>query len=242
MVVYIGMAEQLKELQSFLNPESRLDVKSTALDYVLGLTGSKEGRELIENHKDVIKQLIDLTTDQQEVIVKDAYLALLNLSGVESMADIMIDLEFIPRCLEVLVDRECTHADTACMVLSNLTRHERGSISLIKAISQASSADSVSPQENKTPSLYQLVDIFNRKDFNPNAKFHYLSTLFSNITQNSVARQLFLDRSKCIIPKLLPYTQFEGSSIRKGGVVGLLRNLCFEVGMTTYIQDYLTVT
>lgn len=229
------MAEQLNELQSFLRPESRLDVKSTALECVLGLTGSEEGRKLLESRKDVIKQLIELTTDHNDVIAKDAYLALLNLSAVESIADVMIDLEFISKCLEKLVDPECVHADKVCMILSNLTRYERGSTSFIKTISlpvsQASIASSASHETTTTPSLYQIVDIFHRKDFNKNANFHYLATLFSNITQNSLARQLFLDRSKCIIPKLLPYTQFAGSSVRRGGVVGLLRNVCFEVGM-----------
>jgi len=74
------------------------------------------------------------------------------------------------------------------------------------------------------------VDIFDRKGFNPNADFHYLATVFLNMSQSFAGRELFLDRKLCLIPRLLPYTQYQGSSVRRGGVVGLLKNLCFEIG------------
>lgn len=35
---------------------------------------------------------------------------------------------------------------------------------------------------------------------------------------------------RCVIQRLLPYTQYEESSTRRGGVVGTLRNCCFDHG------------
>ena len=214
-----SMAAHLAELLSFLNLTTRLDLKSTALQYVLGMTGSEEGRSLIKNSQEVTRLLLDLTTDEQPVIAKDAHLALLNLSAVDEIAEHLIAIGAISRFLDFLVDPKCSQIDHICMILSNLTRLEKGADAFVKAIMT----------EGK-PSLYQLVDIFDRTGSNKDANFHYLATVFSNITQISAARQLFLDHSKCIIPRLLPYTQFQDSVIRRGGVVGLLRNICFEVG------------
>ena len=234
------MSGDLEELLSFLSLRSRLDLKSTALDYVLGLTGSEDGKALIKSNPEVLKLLFELTTDEQPVIARDANLVLLNLSSSLEVADVMLDLSCVSRLLVLLVNPNYVSADAVCMTLSNLTRSEKGSEAFIAALThsehaqtaQQSSAMSASAS-NATltvPTLYQLVDIFDRKGYNKNANFHYLATVFSNITQVSVARQLFLDRKKCIVPRLIPYTQFYDSEIRRGGVVGLFRNLCFEVG------------
>lgn len=33
---------------------------------------------------------------------------------------------------------------------------------------------------------------------------------------------------RCVVQRLLPLTQYPDSSVRRGGVVGTLRNCCFE--------------
>lgn len=229
------MTEELHELLSFMSLNSRLDLKSTALTYILGLTGSEGGRSLIKSNPSVVKLLLELTSDAQPVIAKDANLVLLNLSSSEDVAEMMLDLDTIPKLLLLLVDPKYPHSDAVCMTLSNLTQSEKGS-GLFATVMSSEHAHTTEPSAaapatmSGVPTLYQLVDIFDRKGFNKHANFHYLATVFLNITQVSVARQLFLDRKKCILPRLFPYTQFYDSEIRRGGVVGLLRNLCFEVG------------
>ena len=209
-----------KELVTFLTQDTRLELKSKALGYVLGLTGTQDGQELIRKHKEVLRILLDLTTDSDPQIVRDAYSALLNLSASDDVAE-LVGLGVIPRFLDSLTDPRQKHADKICMLLSNLTRQEDGAAAFVKSVS------SLPHGQN---SLYTLVDIFDRRDYNKDAEFHHLAMVFSNISQVSTARKLFLDRSKCIIPRLLPYTQFKGSLIRRSGVASLLRNLCFEVG------------
>ena len=210
-----------KELLTFLTQDTRLELKSKALGYVLGLTGTQDGRELIRQHKEVLQLLLDLTTDSTPQVSLDAYSALLNLSASDDIAECLIGLGVVPRFLDSLIDPKWKHADKICMLLSNLTRQESGAAAFIKSISSLPYGQS---------SLYTLVDIFDRRDYNKDAEFHHLAMVFSNITQVSTARKLFLDRSKCILPRLLPYTQFKGSPIRRSGVASLLRNLCFEVG------------
>ena len=233
------MTDQLQELFSFLNLGSRLDLKTIALDYLLGLTGSDDGRAMIKSNPSVMKLLLELTADQQPVVAKDANLVLLNLSSSKDVAEMMLDFNIIPRFLVHLMNPEYAHSDAVCMTLSNLTQSEKGSELFLTAVmkSELSQTDqssttssTVSNSVPAAPSLYQLVDVFDRKGYNKNANFHYLATVFLNITQLSLARQLFLDRKKCILPRLIPYTQFYDSEIRRGGIVGLLRNICFEVG------------
>ena len=235
------MSEQLNELLSFLSLNTRLDLKSTALTYLLGLSASEDGRSLVKSNPAVIKLLQDMITDTQPVIAKDAMLVLLNLSASKDVAEVMIGMGIIPRLLSLVANPEYPHSDAVCMTLSNLTQTERGAGQLTEILmsseEHSSTEQASTPQAyGKTatapaaPTLYQLVDIFDRKGYNKNANFHYLATVFVNITQISVARQLFLDKKKCILPRLIPYTQFYDSEIRRGGIVGLLKNLCFEVG------------
>lgn len=234
------MGEQLNELLSFLSLDTRLDLKSTALTYLLGLSASEDGLRLVKSNPAVLKLLLDMTTDAQPMIAGDANMVLLNLSASQDVAEMMIDLNILPKLLLLLTNPDYLHSDAACMVLSNLTQGEKGSGRFTEAVLSSehhssmehSSAvlASTSASATAVPTLYQLVDIFDRKGYNKHANFHYLATVFLNISQISVARQLFLDKKKCILPRLIPYTQFYNSSIRRGGIIGLLRNLCFEVG------------
>ena len=213
------MTEQLNEILRFLAVKERLDLKAVALECVLRLTGSQEGRAAVLSHQEVVKALMELTTDTQPLISRDAHLALLNLSEHEDFVTRVVELQAIPKFLQFIADPACKEADKLCMMFSNLTRHPRGAEAFTKTITT-----------DGCVSLSQLVHIFDRKNYNKEANFDYLAAVFSNITQVKAARRLFLDRSKTLVSRLLPYTRYEGSLVRRGGIVGLLKNMTFEVG------------
>ena len=209
------------ELEEFLSPSTRLDLKSTALDYVLGLTGSTDGVKLLRKDTRILKQLLEILTDTtQPLLSRDAHLAVLNASADAQIARHLVELDVVPRLLELAVDPEWSDADKLCMTLSNLTRGEAGSLAATHALTR----------EGGTVTLSKLVDIFGRVGYSTHSNYDYLATVFSNISQIPLARQLFLDKEKCLLPRLLPHTQSE-SLTRRGGIVGLLKNLCFQVGM-----------
>lgn len=221
---------ELPELLSFLSLDARLDVKCTALEYVLGLTGSESGRKWIKSNKDVVGRLMDLLSDRDEIISRDAHLALVNLSADQELADCL--LSSIPRLLHHVQDPQWTHADELCTVLSNLSRSEAGAQGLFKVLraTENGGGENGDAKQAVGTTLYHLVDIFDRwKSFNKHANFHHMASIFLNLSQIQEARWLFLDQSKCILPKLLPYTHFNGSLIRRGGIAGLVKNLCFEI-------------
>ncbi len=225
----IFMAEEsMKELAQFLLPRERLDVRCTALEYVLGLSDSKEGRDAIKKTEYLLDRVFDHIEDSNDVISKRAHLILVNLSCSESFEGDLI--KYLPPICHHLQDPNWLHADKLCSVLANLSRTESGAKKVIKAI-QGGDLHRDTSSSLSIPTLYQLVDIFDRREsFNSHANFHHLGSLFLNLSQLDEARKVFLDRSKCLLPRLLPYTQFQESHLRRGGIVGLCKNLCFEVG------------
>ena len=216
------MADELEELCEFLSPSARLDLKSTALDYVLGLTGSPEGLRLLGKHPRLLRQLLELARDSsQPVVCRDAHLALLNASADPELVETLVTLDAVPRLLDRMVDPDWKEADKICMILSNLTRGESGSLAVSRVLAGSGGC---------SVSLNKLVDVFGRVGYSKHANYDYLATFFSNVSQLAAVREMFLDRKKCIVPRLLPHTQ-SPSLTRRGGIAGLLRNLCFEVGM-----------
>ena len=115
-----------------------------------------------------------------------------------------------------LLDPKCT--DHMTMILSNLTRGNEGSVAVLKFLQDDNS---------RTVKLHRLVGLFYS---NRTMKFHYLAMVFSNISQLPNGHKLFLNPQQCLLQRLLPFINYQESLVRRGGVVGLVRNLCFEIG------------
>ncbi|NXT18596.1 HGH1 protein, partial [Syrrhaptes paradoxus] len=59
-----------------------------------------------------------------------------------------------------------------------------------------------------------------------------LGPLLCNLSQLPEGRRGLLDRSRCSVQRLLPFTQDRDSVVRRRGIVGALRNCCFQHGET----------
>ncbi len=82
-------------------------------------------------------------------------------------------------------------------------------------------AQSVKQQEY----FYHLLFIrYNTKG----AGLHYLGPLLSNLSQLSPVREALCDSSRCVLQRLLPFTEYAASRVRRGGAVGALRNVCLD--------------
>ena len=208
------MENQLQELSQFLNTKTRQDIKTAALDYVLGLTGSDDGRKIISKHASILDSLHDLTTDPDQDVSHNAYLAIVNLSGDEQFASRLVNTNITPRLIQLLIAPVIPNdAETICMILANLTRLPEGAECFMSSL-------------ESPVTLYKLVDLFDKRD---SGLLHYLASVFSNVTTTVSARLMFLDRQVCILPRLLPYMHYEGSTVRREGIIALVRNLCFEI-------------
>ncbi|NWI69082.1 HGH1 protein, partial [Todus mexicanus] len=58
----------------------------------------------------------------------------------------------------------------------------------------------------------------------------HLGPLLCNLTQLAEARRQLLDRSRRSVQRLLPLVQCRDSVAQRRGVVGALRNCCFQYG------------
>lgn len=204
------------ELLSFLTPDTRPDVKGQATEYILGLSGNRDGCRFVRTKPDLLAALFALTSDPSIAIVKDCYYIFVNLSADETLHQVLVaDVKILPVFLKNLEDPEYPFSDQICTILSNLSRHNKTCKTVFKVLQEG-------------VGLAQLVEIFCTEDFNKKAKLHYLGPLLSNLTQLPEARNYIMDKDRCVIQRLLPFTQFQASVVRRGGVIGTLRNCCFD--------------
>ncbi|XP_034020610.1 protein HGH1 homolog [Thalassophryne amazonica] len=208
--------QEAAELLSFLSADTRTDVKGQVTQCILGLSAHSDGCRYLRSKPDLLAALVALTSDQSVAIVKDCYHILINLSADETLHQVLVtDVKVLSVLLKNLLNPEYLFSDQICTILSNLTRHEKTCRTIFKVLQ-----DEVC--------LSQLVDMFCMESYNKKAALHYLGPLLSNLTQLPEARSYVMDRDRCVVQRLLPYTQFQASTVRRGGVVGVLRNCCFD--------------
>ncbi|XP_049588947.1 protein HGH1 homolog [Syngnathus scovelli] len=204
------------ELLSFLTPATRPDVKGHTTSYILGLSGNRDGCRFLRTKPDLIAALFALTSDPSIAIAKDCYHILINLSADETLHQVLLnDIGMVPTLVRNLKDPQYYFSDQICTILSNLTRHEKTCKILFKVLQEELG-------------LARLVDMLCMEAYNPHAKLHYLAPLLSNLTQLPDARRFLMDKDRCVVQRLLPFTQFQASAVRRGGVIGVLRNCCFD--------------
>lgn len=217
--------ELLKELVAFMAPNQRIDLKAVALTEVLGLTGTPEGKTTLLGFDEMLAAIFGLTFDSTATISKDAVLTLINLTAEEEGATKVYEtskvlhppFEIISEAVKHITDVNSELADPWTMVLSNLTRVER----LVGRI-----LDDLEKDEKTIPGL---VKAFSKVDYNKKkAKLHYLAPIICNLTQISRGRELVCNSKYDLLQKIIPFASYEDSIVRRGGTIGILKNICFD--------------
>lgn len=204
------------ELLSFLTRHTRLDVKAQAVECILGLSGHRDGRRFLHSKPDILSALFEMTSDPSIAIVKDCFHIFVNLSADETLHKVLVSqVCVLPSLLKNLVDPDYLFSDQICTILSNLSRHEQ-------------TCRTVYPVLQEQVGVAKLVEVFCNEGYNPKANLHYIGPLLSNLTQLQDARNQLMDRQRCVVQRLLPFTQYQASAVRRGGVIGALRNCCFD--------------
>lgn len=110
-------------------------------------------------------------------------------------------------------------------ILSNISRSE----TLVDEVMQAL----LEIDENI---LDRLVATFTKIDFNKHKQnLNYLAAVFSNLSQTSSFRHLVAKSETRLLQRLLPFICLETSLIRRGGIVGLLKNICFDTSLHEWL-------
>lgn len=160
------------------------------------------------------------------MIAKDAALCLINLSSNEDCVGKLLDLEI--SVIEILspfiLDPDSQIADPCCMILSNLTRPIQYTDKIIDHI------------EKSKYTFEDYINVFTKPNYNKKGSgMHYLAPFFSNLTQSVRVRGYITDKNKNLLLKLLPFVSYKESIIRRGGVVGAVRNCCFDVEIHSWL-------
>ncbi|XP_059021462.1 protein HGH1 homolog [Mustela lutreola] len=216
-----GVEAEVAKLLPFLAPAARADLQAEAVRHVLALTGSGPGRALLAGQAALLRALVELAAAAAPAPARDAARALVNLAAEPGLHGPLLEAEpALPaRLLGRALDPEWPWAEEAAAVLANLSREPAPCDALMAALAA---------EEPGGPGLERLVHALCTPDYNPRAPLHYLGPVLSNLSQRPAARAFLLDRERCVVQRLLPLAQFPDSSVRRGGVVGTLRNCCFE--------------
>lgn len=61
------------------------------------------------------------------------------------------------------------------------------------------------------------------------------------MSQVSKGREFFCRPSSEFLYRLTPFIQFDASVVRKGGIVGLLKNICFDSSQHSYLLEEIDI-
>lgn len=127
--------------------------------------------------------------------------------------------------LRSALDPDSQLADPMLSIISNITRSE----ALVDKVFQ-------NILEIDETMMERLVATFTKIDFNKHQQnLHYLAALFSNLSQTSAFRHLVAKSETRLLSRLLPFINHETSLIRRGGIVGLLKNICFDSSLHEWL-------
>eukprot|EP00730_Choanoeca_flexa_P017002 TRINITY_DN8129_c0_g1_i1.p1 TRINITY_DN8129_c0_g1~~TRINITY_DN8129_c0_g1_i1.p1 ORF type:complete len:368 (+),score=89.72 TRINITY_DN8129_c0_g1_i1:31-1134(+) len=211
---------EVAELLGFLSMQTRADVRGTALELVLGITASKESEGFFKQNRKFVDAIVQIVQEETHaLVVKDAIAALINLAPDDELALQMLYGGILDNLSRRILSSDEEHPDPCCMLLVNLTRHAE----CAKQLTRLRISDK--------PVVYSLVEVFCTSEAHTkHGNLHHLANVFFNITQIREGRRVMMARSSegCVIQRLLPFTQYQESILRRGGVIGALRNCCFD--------------
>ncbi|CAG8471883.1 8440_t:CDS:10 [Funneliformis mosseae] len=221
--------ELVTSLLDFLH-EDHPNVRQVALENLLRYTDSTSKLQHLfkrENMKP-IRDLITLCNDET-VTAHNAYKALVNLTADEEIRRIFNNENFLKYLTRTITNRDSVLADMACMLLSNITKDETVAAKLLSL-----KVRPIKDLSNSSQTIGQLTDVFVRgfeKKYNKEAEFHFLASVFANVTMLPQGRDFFLSNassSENVTPlsKLIVFTEHP-NIIRRGGVVSCIKNCCF---------------
>jgi hypothetical protein len=204
-----------------------VQVRKGAVEAVMGLTASEDGRALLRTTK-IATQLRRLIGDMPSVS-RMAITAMINISADAEMMDQLLKQGMVGSLMESLRDDDCTHKRLVVMLLSNLSQTGEGCDQLLGKTEGASALVGLH--------LRRLIQWFAASsalaahvpDENGNEAdtFEFVACILQNLTQLPEARRIILEPERGILPALMKQLR-SPSVIRRRGTAAGIRNCLFE--------------
>lgn len=215
--------------------DQRSDVRQIALLHIVEY--SRPGKDLSIFRDDNYRPLKDiklLTREKKTKTVKNSVTILNNLCVNKEFRDLVVnDESFIKYLVEQILKFSNVNADIECLLLSNLARDER--VLSVNKINVSPATDLQKSIFKSTNALDCLMDIFVKgsgKKLNKDANFNYLAYFFGNIAQFKDGRKYLTEPreydGQIPLGKLLPFTEYYESTIRRQGVASAIKNCLFD--------------
>jgi len=208
----------LKDLLPFMDVLTPEDYKNQILEHVLGMTGTSDGVACISQNKKIMDCLIDLVQfDKSDKIKEQCLQVLVNLSSTsEEVLKFLIHPDFVYFVLNVVVHKELKFADLAAMLLSNITKDNLHCKLTARHI-----------QKHDKVTLEKLVEAFSTNNYNKDCQLHHLGSFLSNLSSLKEMRALLVE-SDGLLQKILPFTQFQTSAVRRFAAAAIIKNCLFD--------------
>ena len=209
----------VSELLGFLR-DSRRAVRNGALEAILGLTASTDGRALLRRGS-IVNELRRMLGSVAGGTAGLATKALVNLCEDAELVTQMTPL--VPTLMELLRDDDCDFKGAVVMLLANLSSSPDACERLLQ---RGGGGGGGAPM-----GLYfrLLIQWFLAPPPAEAAEdtFEFVAPLLQNLTQVPDARRILLEPERGILPALMRQLGAP-SPVRRRGVAAVLRNLCFE--------------
>lgn len=208
-----------KELLPFLDRNARADLKTAAIENMVGLTGTNNGVMFFKHSEKCLEAVVRLLTDQDSGVSSSVVRCLVNLSANDEMCAILTTSawagEMLSNLFQSAVDLQNPHAGAAASVLSNLTRLSSCAHRLTKTLLDSAGLD-------------RVVEVLCKASFTANEDMQYLASFLMNMTQVTDVRQAMLAPPKRLLQQMIPCITHSKSSNHRRGIVGVVKNCCFE--------------
>lgn len=221
----------MKDLIPFLDVLTPEDYKNQILEYVLGMTGTKDGIAYISQNKKLMDCLIDLSEyDKSDKIKQQCLRILVNLSSTsQEVLKFLIHPDFVYYMLNVVVHKELMFADLAAMLLANVTQDNLHRQLMARLV-----------QKHDKVAMGHLVEAFSDMNYNVNedCHLHHLGSFLSNLSALKDMQAMLMDGDG-LLQKILPFTQYQASAVRRFAAAALVKNCLFD---TTHHQRLMADT
>lgn len=209
------MATEVDELIQFLSSPSP-QVKKAAVNIVQGLTGTEEGIQSLASRVDSLCGPLLLLLHSEQDLSQPAAEALVNLSQQPALGDEIIRVGGIEQAMELLGRPVQEVNSLIVLLIVNLTQLESGARRLLQ-------------EADKLEGLFvrKLVRLFSKFPEGSEDQYEHVSSILINVTRVETGRKLMLDPKKGLLKQILPQSG-STSMVRRKGVIGTVRNCCFD--------------
>jgi len=214
----------LQEITEIALDENKAQpVRSQAIDMLIDLNGSEDGRKMLEQNDRVYKAMSYIIEQNKFfVVISKALKFYVNASTFQNfdfMMKVLPNPEFLVACV---VDSDNHFADLISFILSNLSRSE-------------AAADYLSVLFK--PSIEKLVEAYCNENYNKKSRvLHYLGLMLANLAVTRKGRVLLREKNHFV--RLVSFINHPKSLTRRRAAVQLARNFCLDVDQHSFLLSY----